>query len=290
MKYKDGKKEIESTVEIKYADSAYFKLYQIPLVAGRYSRASDSLTKEYVINEAYAKFLGFKNMNEVLGKIIDRGEKDQYTIVGVIRDFNMKSIHSAITPLVYVNLPRNFSVYHVLLNPNDAEKNTWKSAIAKMETAWKEIYPENDFEYSFLDESIASFYKKEQNTSKLLGWATGLAILISCLGLLGLVMYTTTQRTKEIGVRKVLGASVSQLVSLLSKDLLLLVFIAIIVAAPLAWLALNNWLQDFAYRTPLSFWIFVIAGAFMIFVALLTLSIQTIRAALKNPVGALRSE
>ena len=202
----------------------------------------------------------------------------------------MKSIHSPIVPLVYVNEPGNFATYHILLNPNDPEKNTWKSAISKMEVAWKEIYPENDFEYSFLDESIASFYKKEQNTSKLLGWATGLAILISCLGLLGLVMYTTTQRTKEIGVRKVLGASVSQLVSLLSKDLLILVLIAIIIAAPLAWLALSNWLQDFAYRTPLSLWIFVIAGLFMIFVALITLSIQTIRAALKNPVGSLRSE
>ena len=290
MKFTDGKKEIESTVEIKYADSSYFKLYQIPLVAGRYASSSDSVATEYVINESYAKFLGFSNPQEVLGKIIERGKENRVTIVGVIRDFNMKSIHSNITPLVFANMPGNFSTYHILMSPNDPEKNTWKSAIAKMEAAWKEVYPEQDFGYNFLDESIASFYKKEQNTSKLLGWATGLAILISCLGLLGLVMYTTTQRTKEIGVRKVLGASVGQLIKLLSKDLLVLVLLAIVIAAPLAWLALHSWLQDFAYRTSLSLWVFLMGGALMILVAIITLSIQTIRAALRNPVGALRSE
>jgi len=289
MKYKDGKKEIESTVEVKSGDSSYLKLYQMPLIAGHYARTTDSGSNEYIINEAYAKFLGFTNPHEAIGKIIDRGEK-RFMIAGVLRNFHVKSIHSTIEPLVYQDQPMNYGTIHILLNPNDPEEKTWKSAIAKIEKAWKEIYPEFDFNYQFLDDGIAAFYKKEQDTSKLLNWATGLAILISCLGLLGLVMYTTNQRAKEIGVRKVLGASVGQLISLLSRDLLQLVMIAIIIAVPLAWWALNNWLEDFAYRTSLSLWIFLLGGALMILVAIITLSTQTIRAALKNPVGALRSE
>jgi ABC-type antimicrobial peptide transport system permease subunit len=159
-----------------------------------------------------------------------------------------------------------------------------------MRSAWKEVYPDEQFNYEFLDESIAKFYKKEQDTANLLNWSTGLAVFISCLGLLGLVIYTTTQRTKEIGVRKVLGASVSQIVSLLSRDFISLVLLAFVIAAPLAWWAMNQWLQDFAYRTTFSWWIFAISGTLMLMVALLTLSIQTIRSAVANPVRSLRTE
>jgi ABC-type antimicrobial peptide transport system permease subunit len=177
-----------------------------------------------------------------------------------------------------------------LLASNGKNTDGWKKTIAQMATAWKQVYPEDDFNYTFFDKSIETFYKKEQQTSQLLNWSAGLAIVISCLGLLGLVIYTTTQRTKEIGVRKVLGASVAQIVSLLSKDFIRLVIIAFIIVAPLAWWAMNKWLQDFAYRTTVSWWVFALTGFSMIVIALITLSIQTIRSAIVNPVKSLRTE
>ena len=142
----------------------------------------------------------------------------------------------------------------------------------------------------FFDEDLAKWYIQEQSISNLLWWATGLAVLISCLGLLGLVMFITTHRTKEIGVRKVLGATVPQFIKLLSKDFLQLVLIAYVIAAPLAWIGMNKWLQNFAYRTNISWWIFAAAGLLMIVVAFITLSFQTIKAAIANPVKSLPTE
>ncbi|HEY6503050.1 MAG TPA: ABC transporter permease [Chitinophagaceae bacterium] len=289
MKYNDGKKEIETTVGIKYADEAYFKLYNMQLVAGRFPRPNDTVVTEYAINETYAKFLGFKTPGEAVGKVIDRGEK-KVPISGVLKDFHEKSVHSLIKPLAYSNVKQSHTTYHILLKAGKEGRVAWNNAIAKMEKDWKEVYPGFDFNYSFFDKTIASFYKSEQNISRLLVWATGLAIFISCLGMLGLVIYTTTQRTKEIGVRKVLGASVAQIVSLLSKDFLQLVVFAFIIAAPLAWWAMDKWLADFAYRTPVSWWVFITGGLIMIFIALFTLSIQTIRSAIANPVKSLRTE
>jgi ABC-type antimicrobial peptide transport system permease subunit len=152
------------------------------------------------------------------------------------------------------------------------------------------VYPKDDFDYKFFNDDIAKYYESEKNISGLLKWATGLAIFISCLGLLGLVIYTTTQRTKEIGVRKVLGASVSQIVTLISKDFLGLIMLAFVVAVPLSWIAMNKWLENFAYRTEISWWIFITAGAVMITIASITLGFQTIKAAIANPVKSLRSE
>jgi predicted lysophospholipase L1 biosynthesis ABC-type transport system permease subunit len=162
--------------------------------------------------------------------------------------------------------------------------------LKKIEAAYKEVYPENDFSYTFFDESIARFYQSEQNLVRLLRWATGLCIFISCLGLLGLVMFTTNSRLKEIGVRKVLGASVSQIVTLLSKDFVVLVLVAFAIAAPAAWWFMHSWLNDFAYRTPVGWWIFAACGLGMLLLALIILSARTIRAATDNPVGVLRSE
>ncbi|MBL7742344.1 MAG: ABC transporter permease [Chitinophagaceae bacterium] len=288
MKYTDGKKETETTVGVKYADENYFKLYNMKLVAGRFPRQNDTAVTEYAINETYAKFLGFKTPADAVGKILDKGEK-KVPISGVLKDFNDKSIHSAIKPLVYSNVTGNHATFHILLKPDNGS-NSWKNAIAKMEKDWKDIYPDFDFNYSFFDKTIERFYESERNISRLLVWATGLAIFISCLGMLGLVIYTTTQRTKEIGVRKVLGASVAQIVSLLSKDFMQLVILAFIIAAPLAWWALNKWLEDFAYRTSVSWWVFAGGGLIMLMIALFTLSIQTVRSAIANPVKSLRTE
>ncbi len=284
MTFKDGKKEIETDVRFKTGDTNYLKLYHIKLLAGRNVEQSDSV-KEYVINETYMHLLGYQNPRDILNKTIS-GKP----IVGVMADFNQQSLHETVKPLVFTSQNKYSSTFHIALKPQNADGTLWKNTIAKIETAFKKNYPEEEFNYEFVDESIAKFYKSEQDLSHLLKWATGLAIFISCIGLLGLVIYTTNLRTKEIGVRKVLGASVSNIVSLLSKDFVLLVMIAFVIAAPLTWWAMHKWLENFAYRTSINWWVFVVSGISMIIIALITLSIQTIKAAMANPVKSLRTE
>ena len=166
-----------------------------------------------------------------------------------------------------------------------------KQTLFKIEQAYKLSYTEiEDYRIAFMDETIQKFYNREEKVSKLLNWATGLSILISCLGLLGLVIYTTNRRVKEIGVRKVLGASLLQINTLLCKEFLILVAVAFIIAAPVAWYGVNNWLQDFAYKTSVSFWVFLLSGSAMILFALIVISAKTLQAANANPVNSLRSE
>ena len=289
MKFKKDGKEIETSVEVKQADTSYFDLYKMKLLAGRNLQQSDTV-REYVINEAYARFLGYKNPADIIGKQTDRGNGTGIPIVGVIANINTKSLHQAIQPLVFTSQSRFHTTFHIALFPQRENTDTWKVAINKIGKAWKEVYPDEDFKYTFFDESIAKFYEKEQQIARLLNWSAGLAIFISCLGLLGLVIYTTNQRMKEIGVRKVLGASVSQIVSLLSKDFMRLVVLAFVIAAPLVWLAMHRWLEDFAYRTTISWWIFLLSGSLMLVTALLVLSMRTIKAATANPVESLRTE
>ena len=162
--------------------------------------------------------------------------------------------------------------------------------MAKVEKAFKIIYPNDDFEYRFIDDIIAKFYTAEKNTANLLLWSAGLTIFISCLGLLGLVIYITNQRTKEIGIRKVIGASITQIIFLLSKDFLRLIGLAILIAVPIAWWGSYKWLEDFAYKTELSWWIFVLGGGALLLIALIVLCLRTFRAAAVNPVKSLRSE
>lgn len=287
LKYNNGTKDIETTVEIKYADEAFFKLYNIRLLAGRYPKKSDTTT-EYVINEHYARFLGFSNPADAVGSILDP-ESGGKRIVGVIKDYFSHSLHTPIKPLAFTSVSPGQRSLHILLQPTTGN-NSWAATISALEQAWKTVYPDETFDYSFVDESIASFYQSEQDISKLLQWATGLAILISCLGLLGLVMYTTNIRTKEIGVRKVLGASVSQIVTMVSKDFIYLVLVAFVIAVPLAWWGIHQWLENFAYRSEPGVLLFAGAGATMLLVALATLSVQTIKAASANPVDSLRNE
>lgn len=287
IKVNTGKKLVETTVEIKDAGPEYFKLYDMKLLAGRLLLQSDTI-KEYLINETFANFLGFKNPADAVGKFVENGNS-RFPIVGVLADFNPKSLRSSVPTLVYTAQAKNYSTYHVLLKP-DISGNDWKKTIAALEKKYKSYFPSETFKYVFVDDSIAAFYQDEQNTSSLLNWAAGLTIFISCLGLLGLVIYTTNQRTKEIGIRKVLGASVHQLVALLSKDFLKIVLIACIIASPLAWWAVHNWLQGFAYKTDINAWLFIAGGSIMLLIALFTLSFQTIRSALANPVKSLRTE
>ena len=211
-------------------------------------------------------------------------------IVGVMNDFHEQSLHKPIDPVVFASFNSRNGYFHIALMPQNKGGILWQNAIRKIKKAYEQVYPENDFSYSFLDESIAKFYQSEQQTQRLLKWATGFAILISCLGLLGLVIYTTNTRAKEIGIRKVLGATVAQIVTILSKDFVQLILIAFVIAAPIAWWASYSWLQNFAYRVDMSWWIYVVSGMGMVLMALFTLSLQTIKAATANPVKSLRTE
>ncbi|GAB3336185.1 ABC transporter permease [Larkinella ripae] len=284
MKYY-GKKEIELDVSAKVGDENFIPLYDLRLLAGRNYQKSDSL-RELVINATFANRLGFRKPADALNQFLDFDGK-KYPIVGVVDDFHEQSFHSKIDPAFIGNLPqaRNIGVKLAGRNVDDV-----KTTLARIEQQWKAVHPDKKFDYDFLDDRIASLYEKEQKTSRLVNTATAVAILISCMGLFGLATFTAEQRTKEISIRKVLGASVAGIVTLLSKDFLKLVFISLLLAAPVAWWAMREWLKDFAYKVDIEWWVFALAGLLAVFISLLTISFQSIRAALANPVKSLRSE
>jgi putative ABC transport system permease protein len=288
--YNDGKKEYKIEIEKKFGDINYLDVYHLKLLAGRNLRAGDTTTS-ILINATAAKALGFKNPSSANGKFIKYSGSETMQVAGVLADFYPKSLREPIKPLA-VLLPGKYNnrTLHIALKPQTASGNEWAQAITGIQQVWKEIYSDDDFDYKFFDKSIANFYESEQRTSKLLVWATGLSILISCLGLLGLTIYTTELRVKEIGIRKVLGASISQIVRLLSTELTLLVLLSFLIVCPLAWWAMNKWMQNFVERTQISWWIFILSGLGMLLMALLTQSFQTIKATLANPVKSLRSE
>jgi putative ABC transport system permease protein len=282
-----AKPDVKTNIQIRWGDTNYLKVYKLKLLAGRNVAASDTM-KEFLINDTYAKMLGFKRPEDAIGKYLSFNNYKNMPIVGVLQDFHDQSTRASISPMVFSGSPGG--EFHVRLNPNVAGSDNWKNAISKIQKAFHQMYPGEDFNYKFVDEMVAEFYTSEQQVASLLSWATGLSIFISCLGLLGLVMYTINTRTKEIGIRKILGASVSNIIAILSKDFVKLVLIAFIIAAPLAWWASYKWLEDFAYRTQISWWIFILSGLGMLLLALITLSAQTIKAAMANPVKSLRSE
>ena len=284
MHYKDDKKNLSTIVQVKMADSNYIKLYGLNLLAGKNLQQSDTI-KEYIINETYAHILGFQDLQQAIGKYIEG-----FPIAGVVSDFHQQSLHQKIQPLAIGCIASQEYVFNIALQQQGSEGAVWKTVINQIKKVFKEVYPEDDFQYAFLDESIAKYYQSEKNISRLLIWSTGLSIFISCFGLLGLVIFISNQRTKEIGVRKVLGASVAQIVSLLSKDFLKLIAIAFVISLPPAWYGANKWLANFAYRIDLSFWIFVAGGLIMLSLAFLILGIRTFRAASANPVKSLRTE
>ena len=279
MDYKEGPQEIKTDVQLKDGDTNYVKVYGLRLLAGRNIEESDT-TREYVINEMYAHILGFRRPQDALGHHIG-----QTPIVGVVNDFHQGSLRAPIKPLAIQSQMKYAHTIHIALKGTD-----WKKTIAGVQAAYKSLYPDDDFSNQFFDESIAKFYQVEQNTARLLAWATGLSIFISCLGLLGLVLFTTRLRTKEIGVRKVLGASVTSLVTLLSRDFIGLVGLAFVIAVPLSYWGVHAWLNNFADRTSMSWWVFLAGGGIILVTALITLSFQTIRAARANPINSLRSE
>jgi hypothetical protein len=288
--YQDGKKEVKTTLQQRDGDENYLKVYRIKLLAGRNLQPADSMTA-VLVNEKYTHIIGFQNPANAIGASFDY-EGNKRMIVGVVADFHQKSLRDPIMPMS-IQAPHyhfNDRFFHILLKPQTAGNNDWSNAISSMKKAWIEVYPDIEFDYHFFDEEVAHFYESEQRTSKLLGWATGLSILISCLGLLGLTIFNINRRTREIGVRKVLGASVTQIVKLLSSEIAWLIVLSFILVMPLALFAMNKWLQNFADHTAISWWIFVLSGVGMLFAALMTSVFQTVRAASANPVKSLRND
>ena len=267
------------------SDENYFETMGIQLVAGRNFTTGDTLD-QVIINETAAKELGL-TIHDAVGQDLYTGSDSNrltFHIVGVLKDFNFASLRENIKPLFF---RYNYTYRNLVVSCRTPDYST---LLAKLETAWKQFNPQQPFEYSFLDDNIQKQYETENTLLKIINSFTILAIFISCLGLFGLAAFTAEQRVKEIGIRKVLGANVRDLVALLSKDFLKLVIIACIITAPLAWWAMNKWLQDFAYRVNVSWWVFVVSGTIALLIAMITVSFQAIKAALSNPVKSLRTE
>lgn len=264
----------------------YIKTMSIGLVAGRdFSPDYSTDTLNYLINEASARKIGYK---DPVGKELTMWG-DKGTIIGVMKDYHHNSLHVPIEPLILRLFKKSWKTYwgNIIIR---TEAGKTRQAIASMEKVFRQFNPGFPFKYYFTDDEIANRYKAEHTVSKLSRYFAFLAIFISCLGLFGLVTFTAEQRIKEIGIRKVLGASVPGIVQMLSKDFLKLVILSAVIAFPVAWWAMNKWLEDFAYRVSIGWWVFLVAGIVALLIALFTVSFQAIKAAIANPVRSLRTE
>jgi putative ABC transport system permease protein len=268
-------------------DEEYLPTLGIELVAGRnFSAAYGNDSTNIMINETAARVFGWNG--KALGHTISHKENDgstsTYKVVAVVKDFNFRSLHEAITPLV-MTLGTDYGTMIARFKTTDI-----RGLISSMQKQWKAMVPDEPLSYSFLDERVRNSYNTEINIGRILGVFAALTIFVACLGLFGLATFTTHQRTREIGIRKVLGADVTGIVSMLSRQFIKLVCIAFIIAAPLVWFVMNKWLQDFAYRISISWWVFVLSAALVTLLTLVTVSLQAIKAAIANPVKALRTE
>jgi hypothetical protein len=275
------------SVQLRFGDANYIPLYGIQLIAGRNVREVEGVA-EVAINETCAHTLGYTNVAQAVGQELVMIGDTHVVVVGIMKDFYQRSTHTRIDPTVLKGERGDY--VHVALRAQQSGGKAWPETIRQIETEFHALYPQANFSFTFFDESIAAFYQEELQTATMLTWATGLSILISCMGLLGLVIYTAEMRRKELGIRKVLGASIASLITNLSREFVLLVLLAFVLAAPIAWYATDQWLESFQYKAPVPLGIFLASGAFLLAVAMVTLSFQTIRAAHGNPVDSLRSE
>jgi putative ABC transport system permease protein len=284
-----GKNLVQFMVTVQVADEKFIPFYNMRLAAGRNLRHSDTLA-EYVINETTARRMGFMDPSKAVGQFLYSGDQ-AIPIVGVVADYHQGGLQREIVPVVLgEDRPRGFHSLGIRLASTGQSVDNVKATLGSMEKIYKEIYPGANFEYKFMDESIRKMYESEQKTAALVRFVMGLAIFISCMGLFGLSLFTTERRAGEIGVRKVFGASAMDIAILLNRQYVKLVLISLVIACPFAWLLARQWLRNFAYRVPMDAWVFVIAGLSAIALALLTVSYQSIRAALANPIKSLRAE
>jgi putative ABC transport system permease protein len=287
----NGKKEI--SLNAMPVDLDFTKTMKMQILSGRDFQQSDfaimdttndyaNFRQPYIINESLANKIGW-TPEQALGKIIDKGSPGP--VVGVVKDFNFSSLREPIGPMVLF-LGRDYSrSFMVRINGKDM-----RPTLGRLEMMWKQRIPDRPFTYHFLDEDYNKLYVGEQRSSTLFTVAATLAILLACLGLFGLAAFTTVQRTKEIGIRRVLGANITSITMLIARNFLIMIGIAILIAIPLAWYAGNQWLQDFAFRIPVQGWVFIAASVATILIALVTVGFHSVRSALMNPVKSLRTE
>ena len=278
-------------VRMNYVDMHFLQTLNIKPVAGRvFSEAFHADTSgTIVLNENAVKTFGFTSPQAAINKKLHsefQGVTYYYTVIGVVKDFHYEDLHVPVTPFGFqLNTQPTYNYMVVHFKPGNLD-----AALKSLQITWQKINTNEPFEYTFLDEDFQKNYDAENHLASIVGYFTIIAILISCLGLFGLATFSAEQRIKEIGVRKVLGASVSSIVTLLSKDFIKLVAIAVLIASPFAWFVMNKWLQGFAYRINISWIVFVLTAVTAITIALATISFQAIRAAVANPVKSLRTE
>jgi len=276
------------SVKIIPCDRNYLQTYEMKLLAGRWFLPGEekNLGTGVVVNGALIKTLGYKNAAEAIGKKIRIGINDfNPVIIGVTKNFHVSSLHNNISPVALMPFPYFYYAAAIRVQPA-----SMKNTLAQIESSWKKVYPESVYSMKFIDEALAKNYEQESKDYNLFKAFSVISIFICCIGLWGLIAFVVVRKTKEIGVRKVLGASISNIVGLLSIDFLKLVLLGLIVASPIAWYFMSKWLEGFAYRIDISWWVFLIAGLFAVVIALVTISFQTVKAALANPVKNLRTE
>ncbi len=281
-----GRQLVEIFTNVDFADERFIPFYGMRMVAGRNIRHSDSLA-EYVINETAARQFGFATPSAALGQFLG---DNAVPIVGVVADYHEGSFQKPIQPILIGHLPRAEGNLGIRLASTGKGADNVRSTLDAMEKIYKEVYPGAPFSYVFMDDFIRNLYEHEQKTALLVKVAMGLAIFISCMGLFGLSLFTVERRAAEIGIRKVFGATMIDIAAMLNRQYIRLVLLALVIASPLAWLVAHQWLQNFAYRVTVDGWVFVIAGLSAIGLALVTVSYQSVRAALANPIRSLRSE
>jgi putative ABC transport system permease protein len=275
-------KEIHAN--IYHVDEDYLKTLGIKMISGRnFSKDFPTDSSAVVINQSMVRELGWSRTNP-LGKTIVRSGQQQFKVIGVVADFNYASAKQEIAPLMMM-LGNNYGGLVIKINTGNV-----KVFLSDLKKQWNEFNPEGPLEYNFLDDNFAKLYASEIRTQKIFSAFALIAIIIASLGLFGLSAFVMEQRTKEIGIRKVVGASVQNVLLLVSKDFLLLVGIAFLISVPVTWWAMHNWLQDFAYRINIQWWVFILAGLIAIFISIVTISFQAVKAALANPVKSLRIE
>ena len=269
----------------RFVDDAYVPVYKLQLIAGRNLKPSGPTT-EFLVNESFVKKLGLKNPADILNKEISiMGGAIKCPVVGVLKDFNDRSLRHGISPLLVTT---NATMYRqASIKISTADISATMQAIKKI---WEQTFPDYVYEYQFLDDKIAGFYKQESQLSQLYKISASIAIFLSCLGLYGLASFMAVQRIKEVGIRKVLGATGWNIIYLFSKEFVLLVAVAFFIATPLSWYYMQHWLQDYSYRISLDWWLFAAVALLVIVIALFTVSFQAVKAALANPADSLRSE
>jgi ABC-type antimicrobial peptide transport system permease subunit len=285
LKFDHAIKDEDFQAIVKFADNNYVPAYKLQLVAGRNLRPSGP-TVEFLVNESFVKNLGLKKPEDILNKEVSIwGDVIKCPVVGVVKDFNDRSLRQSVAPLIIATNNTMYRQASIKLTTTDIA-----STMQSIKKIWQQTFPDYVYEYRFLDDKIAGFYKQENQLSQLYKIFAAIAIFLSCLGLYGLASFMAVQRIKEVGIRKVLGATAGNIVYLFSKEFIILIAIAFAIATPIAWYYMQQWLQDYAYRISVSWWVFAAGGLAAIIIALATISFQAVKAAMANPVTSLRAE